>query len=75
MARSDATALSYFGRIKKDFAQNQYTIVDMAGKGLAVAAVQDPSPPFMNLLQINIDSPGLLTETERDYIIDYLEYL
>lgn len=75
MPRSNAVAQQYFDKIKKNFATNQYLIASDAQNGIVLKQKPNPSPAFFDLLQQNIDSPGLLTDNQRDSIIDFLLYL
>lgn len=75
MARSTSTAQIYFDNLKKQFAVNQYTVASNMEVGISSTPRCDKSPVFFTLLQENIDSPGLLTDLDRDYVTDYLQYL
>lgn len=75
MARSTTIAQSYFNNLKKQFASNQYTIASLVESGVSVKSKCNKSPVFFQLLQENVDSPGMLTELQRDSVIDYLQYL
>jgi len=75
MPRSNSVALSYISNLEKNFSDKEYYCADEMAQGTDVNKKPNKSPIYFNILQKNIDSPNLLTDAQRDSIIDYLQFL
>ena len=75
MARSNSVALSYIANLEKQFSLREYNAADLMEQGTVIPDKPNKSPIYFQLLQRNIDSPNLLTDNQRDSIIDYLQFI